>query len=311
MMPGVASPILVTGSHRSGTTWTGRMLALSPGIGYMHEPFNVHRWPNWLSRPLPHAYMYVCQENEADFLSTVEDALAFRYPILNITAAQTRRQVFQVLAEWPWSLVARFQGARPLMKDPLALMSSEWLADRFGMEVVVMIRHPAAFAGSVKRLNWRFDFDNWRDQPLLIRDLIGPYEAQVADFAAREHDIIDQAVLMWNVTHHVIRRFQERRPDWSFIRHEDLSEEPLKGFRELYERFDLTWDHTAEEIILRTSTDLRRKEVPTYLHRTVRRDSRAARWTWRDRLTPEEQDRIREGTAEVGAAFYQDEDWNP
>jgi sulfotransferase family protein len=311
MIPGVAAPILVTGSHRSGTTWTGRVLALSAGIGYMHEPFNVHRWPNWLRRPLPHAYMYICPENEAEYLPVVEEALAFRYPVLNVTAAQTRRQVLQVLAEWQWSLLARFQGARPLMKDPLALMSSEWLADRFAMDVVVMIRHPAAFAGSVKRLDWRFDFDNWRDQSLLIRDLIGPYEAEVADFAAREHDIIDQAILMWNVTHHVIRRFQERRPDWSFVRHEDLSEEPLKGFRDLYERLDLGWDQTVEGIILRNSTDERRREVPTYLHRTVRRDSRAARWTWRQRLTPEEQQRIREGTAEVGAAFYRDEDWRP
>jgi hypothetical protein len=33
-------PILVTGAHRSGTTWVGRMLALVPGVEYIHEPFN-------------------------------------------------------------------------------------------------------------------------------------------------------------------------------------------------------------------------------------------------------------------------------
>ena len=33
-------PILVTGAHRSGTTWVGKMLALAPGIGYVHEPFS-------------------------------------------------------------------------------------------------------------------------------------------------------------------------------------------------------------------------------------------------------------------------------
>ena len=31
--------ILVTGSHRSGTTWVGRMLAAAPGVDYLHEPF--------------------------------------------------------------------------------------------------------------------------------------------------------------------------------------------------------------------------------------------------------------------------------
>ena len=305
------APILVTGSHRSGTTWVGRMLSGSPNVGYIHEPFNVHRWPNWVPARLPHVYMYVCPENGHLYERAIEDVLAFRYPLRNITAAPNGRQVGQAVAEFGVSLFYRLRRMRPLLKDPIALMSAEWLADRFGMQTVVMIRHPAAFASSIKRLRWRFDFHNWRDQPLLQRDLIGPYEDQVRALAEREHDLVDQAILMWNVTHHVITGYEQRRPEWAFIRHEDLSEEPLKGFRDLYDRLDLTWDAFAEEAILRSSTDQSRKEVPTYLHRTVRRDSRAARWTWLSRLTEEERARVREGTAEVAARWYGEEDWVP
>jgi hypothetical protein len=173
-----------------------------------------------------------------------------------------------------------------------------------------MIRHPAAFAGSLKRLDWPpFDFGNWAEQPLFLRDLAGPYEAQIREFAKGGGDLIDQAILMWNVIHHVIRAYRQRHPEWSFVRHEDLAEEPLKGFRDLYERLDLVWDRTAETVIRRSSAHQSRREVPAYLHRTVRRDSRAARWTWLHRLTPEERERIREGTAEVAAAFYEDGDW--
>src|SRR5687767_8168951 len=35
--------VLVTGSHRSGTTWVGRMLALARRTCYLHEPFK----PGW------------------------------------------------------------------------------------------------------------------------------------------------------------------------------------------------------------------------------------------------------------------------
>ena len=35
-------PILVTGSHLSGTTWVGRMIAVSPCVAYLHEPFNLN-----------------------------------------------------------------------------------------------------------------------------------------------------------------------------------------------------------------------------------------------------------------------------
>lgn len=287
------------------------MLAGSPNVGYVHEPFNVHRWPNWVPVRLPHVYMYLCRENEALYERAIEDVLEFRYPVRNVLAAEDLRHVAQVAAEFPLSLYYRLRRMRPLLKDPIALMSAEWLAERFGAEVVVMIRHPAAFASSIKRLNWRFDFENWRDQPLLQRDLIDAYEREIREFAEREHDLVDQAILMWNVLHHVIRAYRERHPEWVFLRHEDLSEEPLKGFRELFDRLDLTWDALAEDAIVRSSTDATRKEVPTYLHRTVRRDSRAARWTWLTRLTEEERERVRRGTLTVAGDFYDEEDWVP
>ena len=307
----MSSPILVTGSHRSGTTWVGRTLALSPNVGYVHEPFNVQRWPGWMREELPHWYLHVTEENEARYEKLVEDVLRFRYPIRNLVSTTDLRHLGQMAAEFPLSLLYRVRRMRPLLKDPIALMSAEWLADRFGAEVVVLIRHPAAFAGSLKRLEWGFQFRNWAEQPLFLRNLAAPYEDEIRRFAEREHDIIDQAVLMWNVIHDVIRTYRSRRPDWTFLRHEGLSEEPLKGFRDLYDRLGLSWDGIVEDAVIRSSTDTSRKEVPTYLHRTVRRDSRAARWTWAQRLTSEERDRVREGTAEVAAAFYGPEDWNP
>jgi hypothetical protein len=33
-------PILVTGTPRSGTTWVGKIIATSPSVGYIKEPFN-------------------------------------------------------------------------------------------------------------------------------------------------------------------------------------------------------------------------------------------------------------------------------
>jgi hypothetical protein len=306
----VNTPILVTGSHRSGTTWVGRMLAVSPGMGYIHEPFFPRRWPGWVREPFPHVFQYVTDENEAPYADRIEQVLAFRYPFRNVLRVRNARQAVQVAEEAPFALWHRLRRDRPLLKDPMALMAAEWLAERFGAQPVVMIRHPAAFAGSLKRLDWPpFDFGNWAEQPLFLRDLAGPYEAEIRGFASGGRDLIDQAILMWNVIHHVIRGYRERHPRWSFVRHEDLSEEPLKGFRDLYEKLDLVWDRTAETVIRRSSTDRSRKEVPAYLHRTVRRDSRAARWTWLQRLSPEERDRIREGTTEVATAFYEDRDW--
>jgi Sulfotransferase family len=308
----VDAPILVTGSHRSGTTWVGRTLALSPGVGYVHEPFFPRRWPGWLRAPLPHVYQHISAEDGDRYAGRIEDVLAFRYPLSGLLKVRSARQAFQLAEEVPFALWYRLRRARPLLKDPFALMAAEWLAERFGVEVVVTIRHPAAFVGSILRLDWpRFDFRQWTGQPRFMKGLAGPFGTEIRAFADREGDPIDEAILLWNVTHHVIAEYRDRRPGWTFVRHEDLTEEPVKGFRELYERLDLDWDPVAEAAIVRSTSDPNRGDVPAYLHRSVRRDSRAARWTWLQRLTVEERERIREGTAKVSSRFYGEEDWSP
>jgi hypothetical protein len=286
------------------------MLAVAPGVGYVHEPFSPRRWPGWSTRPIPHWYLHVTPENEHEVVGLVQRVLAFRYPPESLLRIRSPRQAFQLLDEAPWAVWNRVRRARPLVKDPIALMSAGWLSERFGMEVVVMVRHPAAFAGSLLRLDWpRFDFRDWAGQSAFLRDLAGPYAESIRSFDPDRQDLVDEAILLWNVTHHVIQGYRDRHPGWLFVRHEDLAEEPVKGFHELYQRLDLEWDRIAERIIEASSSG--RADVPAYLHRTVGRDSRAARWTWRDRLTREERDRVREGTAEVASAFYEDRDWEP
>jgi hypothetical protein len=304
-------PILVTGSHRSGTTWVGRMLTLSSGLAYIHEPFNVGRWPGWLRSRPPFWYLYVCEENQRTYRPLVEDVLRFRYPIRNIVAARRAPQIGHMLAEWSRSLSYRARGMRPLLKDPIALMSAEWLDRNFGAEVLVMVRHPAAFAGSLKRLSWEFDFNHWAEQSLFLRDLAGPYEHQIREYASHGRDLIDQAVLLWNVIHHIIRGYRQRHPEWIFLRHEDLAEQRVEGFRKLYARLELPWSDGIESAVARSSTGPWYGEAPRMRRRRVHEDSPSGRWTWVRRLSPEERERIRIGTAEVAADFYCDEDWVP
>jgi hypothetical protein len=83
-------PVLVTGAHRSGTTWVGRMLDLSPGVGYINEPFNPHHAPGICACRFPLWFQYVNRENEHLFRPHLSATLAFRYhPITRLV--QTRR----------------------------------------------------------------------------------------------------------------------------------------------------------------------------------------------------------------------------
>jgi hypothetical protein len=49
-----AKPILVTGLHRSGKTWLARMIAASPAVAYIPEPFNIHHDIGRCGAQIPH-----------------------------------------------------------------------------------------------------------------------------------------------------------------------------------------------------------------------------------------------------------------
>ena len=73
-------PILVTGAHRSGTTWVGRVLAAADTpVGYIWEPFNPRHRPGTFPIRFPHYFHYVCAENGAACAGPIADMLAFRY----------------------------------------------------------------------------------------------------------------------------------------------------------------------------------------------------------------------------------------
>ena len=61
-----AKPILVTGSHRCGSTWIGKVIATSPSVDYIHEPFNGMCRPGKCSVKFPHTFTYITDNNESD-----------------------------------------------------------------------------------------------------------------------------------------------------------------------------------------------------------------------------------------------------
>ncbi len=76
------------------------------------------------------------------------------------------------------------------MKDPLALFSSEWLASEFDMDVVLLVRHPAAFAASVRRQGYHHPFSHFLLQPALM-DRLRPFEAEIEAMETSSHDVLD------------------------------------------------------------------------------------------------------------------------
>ncbi|HJQ75551.1 MAG TPA: sulfotransferase [Gaiellaceae bacterium] len=297
-------PILVTGAHRSGTTWVGKMLALAPGVGYVHEPFSPRTSGGISSAPFDRYFTVVTAENEARYLPGLRRTLAFDYAW---SAVRDPGDLARAVRDaWRFRRLRR-AGARPLVKDPIALLSAEWLAERFGMGVVVLVRHPAGFAASLERLGWKHDFTSFLDAGGRVPELLRPYESEIRAHAEEPGDVLAEAALLWRILYGTAARYRDRHPDWVFLRHEDAGADPVGTFRELYARLGLELTPAARERIERASA----AENPVEGHwpHAVDLDSASAVRRWRAQLTPGEIDLLRERTRDVWPLFYADEDW--
>lgn len=314
----MATPILVTGLGRTGTTWVGKMLCLSGELNYIHEPFGFYtsrvRWP---AKRLPCRSFYICRDNEADYYPLVADVVSMKYPVRNclseiyenVGKLSFIRQTAHLAWQYARSLRARARGATPLIKDPASFFSAPWLTQQFDMRVVITVRHPAAVVSSMKRLGWNVNFSHWRDQPLLMRDYLNPFAAQLDEQCRRRQEVISQAILLWNMYYTVALQFKTENPSWVFVKHEELAADPIAGFRELYRKLNLTWDKSVRERVDEfTQPGNPLEGSPTEIW-TVKRDSRAMRSIWVERLTREELKRIRDGVAEVSQWYYSHSDW--
>jgi hypothetical protein len=282
--------------HRSGTTWVGRMLAASREAVYFHEPLNPVCAPALLRLDVAPQYLYVTEENEAEYLDAYRRLLAFP-----LATRRAERRAPQRLRRVARLLHARLTRARALLKDPFAVFSIPWFVRRLGAQVVVVVREPLAIAGSTARLGWGFDTRSLLGQPLLMRDRLEPFRAELE---APPTNIVGQVALLWRIVHQVVGDYARELPEIRVVRHEDLSREPVEEFERLYDAFGLTFGRRTVRAIERTTSPENPSQIAVTEPESIEVDSRANLEAWKTRLTPEEIERVRRETEPVARLFY-------
>jgi hypothetical protein len=191
-----------------------------------------------------------------------------------------------------------------VIKDPIALLSAEHLANKYEIEVVCMIRHPLAFCSSIKKWNWAFPFSHFLKQPMLIERHFFNYRSEIERFSKDKTDIVDQAILLWNLLHEVIKTYKTHHPDWFCLRHEDAVTNPLREFRYLYDHLGIAYSNDIESAII-SSGEINEGDTQDDSYKARNRETVLD--TWKRRLTTQEVERIYKGTHALRKYFYPDE----
>lgn len=303
-------PILVSGVHRSGTTWVGKMLAASPRVTYISEPLNVWHRPGVMRVPTEHWYAYVCEDNQEEYLAAFQEMLSFKYHFsAEVQSIASGKDLLRFGRDWWIFWTGRIKSQLPLIKDPFAVFSSLWFNSFLGCRVVIVVRHPAAVTSSLVKLGWDFDFRDLLDQPLLMRDWLEPYRGEMEKLLSSTGDLIARSCLLWRMVYQSVHRMVGQLPGLSVIRHEDLSINPQTRFKQLYGELGLEYTPKVQDKIKAASSGDNPKETSRSKVHSVRIDSQSAVSSWQRRFSSADIDRIKMLTKDVAPLYYSNEDW--
>jgi hypothetical protein len=284
-------PILVTGTHRSGTTWVGNMISV-PGIWHVHEPFNPKYglWPEFFSYGVP---------------DTAQIG-----KLMNTVLHHVPRGVL-VYPTFPSRLLTSrllpLPKHRVMIKDPIACLLSEHLTESFGLKTVVVFRHPAAFVQSLSALEWNscHEIRKFLANKSLMCDWLKPHARIMKKYA--EIEGLESKAVLHACLNYVLFRFIKRSNRMIGVLHEDLSADPHSQFMRLHEHLELPYDEHVKSHHSSLCYGRPRQEYRAW---DTARNSAFEATKWRGKLTKEQVVRIREVWIQFDTPLYDnDRDW--
>jgi hypothetical protein len=301
--------IAVTGMIRSGTTFLGKVLSLPYDVAYLHEPFNggSSRADDQPFRP-----RYVRPGSNGHGTDEYRRHLSNIFH-LNLNLPTTRHPRDSVMRRVGKHIVgsrgpvhlalARISPLNRIgvLKDPTCKLSLAYLHQEFGVRPVIVVRHPASLAASLKRVGWWPEMKDFTDQPELIDDFF----SDEPEFLHRSWPSpLHEAMAHWRATHKVLLAQANQYEDWILLTHEDVSAQPLSVFRRLYDDLDLSWSPRIERRIHQMTRGRNTTEASGDQAMDLQRDSASIFRHRRDSLPLTERREIYDIVADVALQFY-------
>ena len=147
-----------------------------------------------------------------------------------------------------------------------------------------------------------------------MRDYLGPFEEEINAYAKTKQDIIDQAILLWKIVYFTIHLYQQKYKKWIYLRHEDLSSNPLTEFRKVFSRLDIDFDNSVRKCIDvycsgTNASDTTKRGLLLQSSRAIKRNSKKNIVNWKKRLSEAEIEYIHNQVEYISRDFYSDSEW--
>ena len=279
----LSPPVVILSLPRSGSSWVGEILGLSPTAMYLREPITQ----SFLRRyPKSYSYFEFDEATKPNIYDLSAKNVFSGLPLFNHWITIHSNQ---------WNLSKRVH-RRIVTKEVNPFMLS-WLFENFHPRIIYLIRHPVAVTYSFDRMGWSGKKFESRLSKETLEEKIPHYRKFTHSFWA-EHGAFQAFVL------NEICKNQKENESFSIVRYEDLCADPVNEYKKLFEFAQLEWNDAVERKILERCNPCK---INNNAYSTQRDTAYEAK-KWKKEVPLEKIRELKQAYLSFDPAYYKD-DW--
>jgi hypothetical protein len=268
--------ILISGMHRSGTTFAGRILSKAPKVTPLHEPFNA----KFGLEGVKSIYQL---EGGKEFDSNFEKVRDLDFRVSQKADGDDfvkgmvryfiggRTSIDRYKARLDTRLYGG--GRKLLIKDPFLMAMAGYLSEKYSVKSLITVRHPVAVWNSIKRMGWKLDFG--RIQGALFFEKFSRYSQQELKGMGE----VEKFSVLYDMLYRSAFLDSKLSNSVKLVKHEDICFDPQLKFEELALFLGVrVTSGMREEVDVLTRGEA--AEITNEKLHNFTRDSKALSWSW-------------------------------
>ena len=270
---------VVTGMHRSGTTFVGKILDACDDLAVFHEPFNRHFGLKGIAKNYPavddgyESYATdllsrLARLEKMQFVSDCQKDSAIKAVVRKVIGGKSEQQWRRI------RMTNKFRAKTLVLKDPFLSLSTQTLTTNLEYKVVFLCRHPVAVWSSIQQMDWRMDLGNFFGE----------------DFPLSEADSeIERFCQVWSVLN--AHNMSIANPNFLFVTHEALCLTPQAEFERIFNHLGIAFTQRPRARLNEMSSGATADKKGAKLHQ-FKRNSAEIIHAWKRKVPQHEQDYI-------------------
>ncbi|SFD73870.1 sulfotransferase family protein [Salipiger profundus] len=269
----------ITGMHRSGTTWVGKMAEQAAPGCVVHEPLNAHSGlvgvKEWYYGPAESSYA----------LSLIAEMMRGKRTFRRSRSRDTALKNLARIAggsRYERNLSHTLRSSDVvLLKDPFLIRLGADMAERFDAKGIIMVRHPAALINSLRRMGW----------------ILPKRDGFAAETKSEDPELqlAYEIGFFWEKLYSEVEAQIRRAPEkLLLVRHEDMCTTPTEIGEKILAHLDLPQNDEALDF-LRVSTSGEAGEISGKQLHNMHRDAKKLAKSWRISLSEAQISMLRTG----------------